>query len=181
MVKDDSRLNENHEKPALTEYLPKIRIGQGIDVHRLSGGRKLKLGGVEIPYDRGLIGHSDADALLHAITDAVIGALGEGDIGAWFSDTDPTWKDADSSYFLKTVVARAHELGWKIVNVDSTIVAEAPKMAPHINSIREKISGLLEIDVDRCNVKATTFERMGSLGRGEGIMAQSVVLLSQGS
>ena len=154
-----------------------FRIGQGFDVHPLAEGRKCIIGGVEIPYEKGLLGHSDADVLLHAISDAILGALGEGDIGRHFPDTDPAYKDADSVKLLERVWAMAKAEGYRLGNVDATIIAEQPKMAPHIPRMRETIARTLEADPSRVNVKATTTERLGFVGRKEGIAAQSVVLL----
>ncbi|MBN2909246.1 2-C-methyl-D-erythritol 2,4-cyclodiphosphate synthase [Polycladomyces sp. WAk] len=154
-----------------------IRIGQGFDVHQLVEGRPLIIGGVRIPHPLGLLGHSDADVLLHAITDAVLGALGEGDIGKHFPDTDPAFKDADSAVLLRDVWKLAKERGYALGNVDATIIAQAPKMAPHIPAMRERVATLLEADADRVNIKATTTERLGFTGRGEGIAAMAVVCL----
>jgi len=154
-----------------------FRIGQGFDVHPLAEGRKCIIGGVEIPYKKGLQGHSDADVLLHAISDAILGALGQGDIGRHFPDTDPAYKDADSVKLLERVWAMAKAEGYRLGNVDATIIAEQPKMAPHIPRMRETIARTLEADPSRVNVKATTTERLGFVGRKEGIAAQSVVLL----
>ena len=154
-----------------------FRIGQGFDVHPLAEGRKCIIGGVEIPYEKGLQGHSDADVLLHAISDAILGALGQGDIGRHFPDTDPAYKDADSVKLLERVWAMAKAEGYRLGNVDATIIAEQPKMAPHIPRMRETIARTLEADPSRVNVKATTTERLGFVGRKEGIAAQSVVLL----
>lgn len=154
-----------------------IRVGEGWDVHQLVGGRKLILGGVEIPYEKGLLGHSDADALLHAITDALFGAAGLGDIGRHFPDTDPAFKGADSGVLLAEAALRVRAAGWQIGNVDSTIVAQAPKMAPHIPAMRERIAALLELAVDQINVKAKTAEKLGPVGEGLSIEARAVVLL----
>jgi len=154
-----------------------IRIGQGFDVHRFQEGRPLILGGVRIPHSRGLIGHSDADVLLHAIADAVLGALGKGDIGTYFPDTDPAFKDADSAELLRSVWKMARSAGYKLGNADATIIAQRPKMLPHIPAMRERIAELLEADVDRVNVKATTTERLGFTGREEGIASLAVVCL----
>jgi 2-C-methyl-D-erythritol 4-phosphate cytidylyltransferase/2-C-methyl-D-erythritol 2,4-cyclodiphosphate synthase len=160
--------------------IPDLRIGHGYDVHRLEAGRKLILGGVEIPHDMGLLGHSDADALLHAITDAVIGALALGDIGSHFPDTDPDNKDLDSRIFLKKAVQLAHDRGFRISNIDSVVVAEKPKLRGHIDSMRQAISVDLGIGIDRVSVKATTSEKMGFVGRGEGMAAMATVLLVKG-
>lgn len=156
-----------------------IRVGEGWDVHALVEGRKLILGGVEIPYEKGLLGHSDADALLHAITDALLGAAGLGDIGRHFPDTDPRFQGADSSMLLAEAAARVRAQGWQIVNVDSTIVAQAPKMAPHIPAMRERIAATLGLAPDQVNVKAKTAEKLGPVGQGLSIEARAVVLLSR--
>ena len=155
-----------------------MRIGQGFDVHALAAGRKLIVGGVAIPHDRGLAGHSDADVLLHAVCDALIGAAGLGDIGTHFPDTDPRYQDADSRTLLRAVARMLERKGWRVVNVDATIIAEAPRMAPHIPLMRENIAADLGIAPDQVNVKAKTSERLGSLGRGEGIAAQAVALIT---
>ncbi len=154
-----------------------IRIGQGFDVHQLKEGRPCVIGGVTIPYGKGLLGHSDADVLLHAVADAVLGALALGDIGKHFPDTDPAFKDADSVQLLGHVWALAKERGYRLGNVDSTIIAQQPKMAPYIPQMAAIIARVLEAEPDRVNVKATTTERLGFPGRGEGIAAQSVVCL----
>lgn len=156
-----------------------LRIGTGFDVHRFADNRPLYLGGILIPSARGLEGHSDADVLLHAITDAVLGALCWGDIGQWFPDTDAKWKGSDSKMLFRTVWKKAKEEGWGLVNCDNTIVAEQPKIAPHMRPITESIASLFGVDANRVSVKATTFEKMGSLGRQEGMVAQSVVLLEK--
>ena len=157
-----------------------MRVGEGWDVHALVEGRRLVLGGIEIPYDRGLLGHSDADALLHAMTDALLGAAGLGDIGSHFPDTDPRFKGADSGLLLAEAAARVRAQGWQIGNVDSTIVAQAPKMAPHIPAMRERIANLLGLNVDQVNVKAKTAEKLGPVGQGLSIEARAVVLLGRG-
>jgi 2-C-methyl-D-erythritol 4-phosphate cytidylyltransferase/2-C-methyl-D-erythritol 2,4-cyclodiphosphate synthase len=154
-----------------------IRIGQGFDVHQLVEGRPCIIGGVTIPYEKGLLGHSDADVLLHAVADAVLGALALGDIGKHFPDTDPLYKDADSVKLLERVWELAKERGYKLGNIDSTIIAQRPKMAPYIPQMAEVIARVLEADVSQVNVKATTSEQLGFTGRGEGIAAQSVVCL----
>jgi 2-C-methyl-D-erythritol 2,4-cyclodiphosphate synthase len=154
-----------------------IRIGNGLDVHALVTGRNLVLGGVTIPFERGLKGHSDADALLHAICDAVLGALGEGDIGAHFPDTDPRYKDADSRILLRTVWQRAVAKGYSLGNVDATVVAEAPRLAPYIGEMTSNIASDLGAGIEQVNVKATTTEGLGFAGRGEGIAALATVLL----
>jgi len=154
-----------------------IRIGQGFDVHQLVEGRPCIIGGVTIPHEKGLLGHSDADVLLHAISDAVLGALALGDIGKHFPDTDPLYKDADSVKLLERVWELVKERGYKLGNIDSTIIAQRPKMAPYIPQMAELIARVLETDVSQVNVKATTTEQLGFPGRGEGIAAQSVVCL----
>lgn len=155
-----------------------FRIGQGYDVHQLVEGRPLILGGVTIPYERGLLGHSDADALLHALTDALLGAAGLGDIGRHFPDTAEAFHGADSRALLREAYARVCAAGWRVVNVDSTIIAQAPKLAPHIDAMRANIAADLAVDIGLVNVKGKTNERLGYLGRGEGIEAQAVVLLT---
>lgn len=154
-----------------------IRIGQGFDVHQLVEGRPCIIGGVQLPYERGLLGHSDADVLLHAITDAILGALALGDIGKHFPDTDAAYKDADSRKLLADVWAMVREKGYTLGNVDATIIAQKPKMAPHIPQMVEVIAGLLQAEASQVNVKATTTEQLGFTGRGEGIAAQAVVCL----
>ena len=154
-----------------------IRIGEGWDTHALVTGRPLILGGVSIPHTHGLLGHSDADALLHAITDALLGAAALGDIGRHFSDTDAQFKGADSSALLAEAARRVRAAGWEIGNVDSTIVAQAPKMAPHINAMCERIAAALGVAVDQVNVKAKTAEKMGPVGEGRAIEARAICLL----
>jgi 2-C-methyl-D-erythritol 2,4-cyclodiphosphate synthase len=154
-----------------------MRIGQGFDVHALVAGRRLVIGGVEIPYDKGLAGHSDADVLVHAICDALLGAAGLGDIGRHFPDTDPRFRDADSRVLLAEVVRLVHASGWTLVNVDATIIAQAPRMAPHIPLMQERLRACLGGDC-QVNVKAKTTERLGAIGRGEGIAAEAVALLT---
>jgi 2-C-methyl-D-erythritol 2,4-cyclodiphosphate synthase len=154
-----------------------FRIGEGWDIHALVDGRKLILGGVEIPHAKGLLGHSDADALLHAITDALLGAAVLGDIGTHFPDTDVRFKGADSGVLLAQAAALVKARGYAIGNVDSTIIAQAPKMAPHIGAMRERIAALLGIAVEQVNVKAKTAEKMGPVGEGLAIEARAVVLL----
>lgn len=156
-----------------------MRVGEGWDVHALVEGRPLILGGITIPYERGLLGHSDADALLHAITDALFGAAGLGDIGHHFPDTDARFKGADSGVLLAEAAARVRAQGWQIGNVDSTIVAQAPRMAPHIAAMRERIAALLGLAADQVNVKAKTAEKLGSVGEGLSIEARAVVLLAR--
>jgi 2-C-methyl-D-erythritol 2,4-cyclodiphosphate synthase len=154
-----------------------FRIGEGWDVHALVAGRKLVLGGVEIPHSMGLLGHSDADALLHAITDALLGAAALGDIGTHFSDTDPQFKGADSMVLLVEAVRRVQAKGYRIGNIDSTIIAQAPKMMPHIPAMRARIAGALGLDVEQINIKAKTAEKMGPVGLGQSIEARAVALL----
>jgi 2-C-methyl-D-erythritol 2,4-cyclodiphosphate synthase len=154
-----------------------IRIGNGFDVHALAAGRKLVLGGVTIPHDRGLDGHSDADVLLHAIADAILGALALGDIGSHFPDADPRWKDADSRVLLRHVAGLAVAQGFAIGNLDTTVIAQAPKLAPHVPQMRANIAADLACDVAQVSVKATTTERLGFAGREEGIAALATVLL----
>jgi 2-C-methyl-D-erythritol 2,4-cyclodiphosphate synthase len=154
-----------------------LRIGEGSDTHALVTGRPLILGGITIPHTHGLLGHSDADALLHAITDALLGAAGLGDIGRHFSDTDPQFKGADSIALLEEAHGRVMQAGWRVINVDSTIVAQAPKMAPHIPAMRERIAAALQVTSDAVNVKAKTAEKMGPVGEGRAIEARAVCLL----
>lgn len=154
-----------------------MRIGQGFDVHQLVAGRKLIIGGVEIPYEKGLLGHSDADVLLHAISDALLGAAALGDIGRHFADSDARYKDIDSRILLREVVRLVTNAGFHIGNVDATIIAQAPKMAPYIERMVENIAADLGVAMDAVNVKATTTEKLGYTGRGEGIAAQAVALL----
>jgi 2-C-methyl-D-erythritol 2,4-cyclodiphosphate synthase len=156
-----------------------LRIGQGFDVHALVEGRKLIVGGVEIPHERGLDGHSDADVLLHAITDAILGAAALGDIGRHFPDSDPAFRGADSRALLREAVKRVLESGCRIVNVDATIIAEAPKMSPHIPAMVANIAADLGVAASAVNVKAKTTERLGFAGRGEGIAAEAVALVER--
>ncbi|MDN5708192.1 MAG: 2-C-methyl-D-erythritol 2,4-cyclodiphosphate synthase [Planococcus sp. (in: firmicutes)] len=156
-----------------------IRIGQGYDVHQLAEGRPFILGGVEIEHDRGLLGHSDADVLLHTITDAALGAIGGGDIGKHFPDTDPEFKDADSKKLLTHIWGYVKEQGYELGNVDCTVIAQKPKLAPYIEQMRASIAELLEADISQVNVKATTSEHLGFTGREEGIAALAVILLNQ--
>ena len=154
-----------------------MRIGQSTDIHRLAEGRKLILGGVEIPSELGLVGHSDADALCHAVAEAILGALALGDLGKWFPDTDPKWEGADSIKILAQVGIMMRERGYVIGNIDSLIMIEKPKMAPHIQSMRENIANALECHVNNVSVKATRGEGLGFVGKSEGVQAQAVVLL----
>ena len=154
-----------------------IRVGQGYDVHQLVEGRDLILGGVNIPFEKGLLGHSDADALLHAITDALLGAAGLGDIGSHFPDTAADFKDADSRVTLREAYQSVQELGWKVVNVDTTVIAQKPKLAPHIPAMRANIAADLGLPENCVNIKGKTNEKLGYLGRMEAIEAQAAVLL----
>ncbi|MEH7334713.1 2-C-methyl-D-erythritol 2,4-cyclodiphosphate synthase [Neobacillus drentensis] len=156
-----------------------FRIGQGFDVHQLTEGRPLIIGGITIPYEKGLLGHSDADVLLHTVSDACLGAIGAGDIGKHFPDTDPNFKDADSAKLMEHVWQLVKEKGYELVNADCTIIAQKPKMAPYIEQMRVRIAELLEADPEQINVKATTTEKLGFTGRGEGIASQAVVLLKK--
>lgn len=154
-----------------------MRIGQGFDVHQLVAGRKLVIGGVEIPHDKGLLGHSDADVLLHAICDALLGAAALGDIGKHFADTDAKFKNIDSRILLREVARLLNNAGFRVGNVDATIIAQAPKMAPHIAHMVENIASDLGVAMNAINVKATTTEKLGFTGRGEGIAAEAIALL----
>lgn len=154
-----------------------MRIGQGWDVHALVPGRRLIIGGVPIPYHLGLLGHSDADVLLHAIIDAMLGAAGLGDIGTHFPDTDVRWKNADSLVLLAACAALLKEKGWRIQNLDSTVIAQAPKLAPYIPAMREQIAAALALAVTQINIKAKTAEKLGPVGQGQSIEAQAIVLL----
>ena len=160
----------------------KLRVGQGFDVHAFATGRRLMLGGVEIPFERegqplGLAGHSDADVLLHAIIDALLGAAGLGDIGRWYPDTDPAHRDADSRVLLRQVADRLTSDGWRIENIDCTVIAQAPRIAPFVDAMRAAIAEATGVAIDAINVKGKTTERLGFTGRGEGIAAQAVALL----
>jgi len=154
-----------------------IRVGHGFDVHALVEGRRLVLGGVHIPHAQGLAGHSDADVLIHALCDAILGAAGLGDIGRHFPDTDERYRGADSSVLLRSVLEKAAEAGWQVGNADITVVAQAPKLAPYIESMRTHLATLCRVFVAQLNVKATTTERLGFIGREQGIAAHAVVLL----
>jgi 2-C-methyl-D-erythritol 2,4-cyclodiphosphate synthase len=154
-----------------------MRIGHGYDVHRLVEGRKCIIGGVEIPYEKGLLGHSDADVLLHAVMDAVLGAMAAGDIGKLFPDNDPTYKGADSLVLTRRVAEVMVERGYRLGNIDATVIAQAPKMAPHIPLMRQNIAAAFGVEVDRVSVKATTEEKLGFTGSGEGIASHAVCLL----
>jgi 2-C-methyl-D-erythritol 2,4-cyclodiphosphate synthase len=155
----------------------KMRVGQGFDVHAFCEGRPLMLGGVEIPFELGLAGHSDADVLIHAICDALLGAAGLGDIGHHFPDNDPRFAGIDSTKLLSAVMEEIGSRGWRIGNVDATVIAQRPKLAPYIGAMRQRLAEVAGIDAGEMNIKATTTERLGFTGRGEGIAAQAVVLL----
>ena len=155
-----------------------MRIGHGFDVHRFGPGDHLMIGGVKLPFDHGFVAHSDGDVLLHAISDALLGACALGDIGRHFPDTDPAWKGADSRGLLRHVVALVRGEGFEVVNLDATVMAQAPKMAPHIEAMRTAVAETLGVTLGQVNVKATTTERLGFTGRGEGIAAEAVVLLA---
>ena len=157
----------------------KIKIGHGYDVHRLVFERKLIVGGVEIPYERGLLGHSDADVLCHAIADALLGAAGKRDIGFYFPDTDPKYKDVSSLFLLSEVRKILGEDGYSIGNIDCTLIAQAPKMSPHLIKMRENIAVALQTDIENINIKATTEEKLGFTGRMEGIAAHSVCIIQK--
>lgn len=156
-----------------------IRIGQGYDVHRLAEGRKLILGGVEIPHTMGLLGHSDADVLVHAVMDAMLGALALGDIGQHFPDTDPKYSGADSMLLLRHVYALVEQKGWMLGNLDATVIAQKPKLAPHIPQMRKNIAEVIGCRLDQVSVKATTEEKLGFTGKEQGISAQCVILLEK--
>jgi 2-C-methyl-D-erythritol 2,4-cyclodiphosphate synthase len=156
-----------------------IRVGEGWDVHRLVEGRPLILGGVRIPHTHGLLGHSDADALAHAITDALLGAAGLGDIGRHFPDTAAEFEGADSMGLLARALQAVHVQGWQLVNVDSTVIAQAPKLAPHIGAMRARLAEVLGLDVQAVNVKAKTYERLGPVGEGQAMEARAVCLLAR--
>ena len=156
-----------------------MRIGHGYEVHRLVEGRPLILGGVNIPYEKGLLGHSDADVLLHAVSDALLGAAGLGDIGKHFPDTDPQYKGADSLQLLRIVVSRVKEKGYRISNIDVTMIAQKPKLRPHIEAMEQNIAAAAGIPADRVNVKATTEEQLGFTGTGEGMRCHAVCLLEE--
>ena len=156
-----------------------MRIGHGYDVHRLVEGRPLILGGVNIPYELGLLGHSDADVLLHAVSDALLGAAGLGDIGKHFPDTDPQYKGADSLQLLNVVAQRVREAGYRVSNIDVTMIAQRPKLRPHIGTMEHNIAAAVGVDVSRVNVKATTEEKLGFTGTGEGMSCHAVCLLEE--
>lgn len=154
-----------------------MRIGHGYDVHRFGEGDVITLGGLQIPHDRGLVAHSDGDVVLHALTDAILGAAALGDIGRHFPDTDPQFKGADSRVLLRHALSLVHARGWKVGNVDITIAAQAPKLAPHIETMRERVASDLQVQLDQVNLKATTTEKLGFVGRKEGIEVHAVALL----
>lgn len=156
-----------------------LRIGTGYDVHRFAAGRPLSLGGVNVPFEKGLLGHSDADVLLHAIGDALLGALALGDLGKHFPDTDPQFENADSKKLLSHIHRLVKDRGYKVVNLDAVVVAERPKIAPHLPAMRTAIAGLLNVALDQVSIKATTSEGLGFIGREEGIAANAVVLLKK--
>lgn len=159
--------------------MPEFRVGQGVDVHPFAADRPLVLGGVRIPHGKGLAGHSDADALLHALIDAILGAAGLSDIGELFPDTDKAWRGADSSRLLELAWKQVSAQGWKVVNVDASVLIEAPRIAPHREKMKQNIAKLLGIEPNCCGIKATTTEKLGFVGREEGILATCVVLLTR--
>ena len=159
--------------------MPSLKIGHGYDVHQLVTGRELIIGGVNIPHETGLLGHSDADVLLHAITDAIIGALGMGDIGHAFPNTNPETEGIASTQILADIYQKMVEKGYEIGNIDATILAEAPKMAPHVQEMKQNIARILQTDITNINIKATTTEKLGFVGRREGMACEAVVLISQ--
>lgn len=183
LVQGDERLKKitfaEDFAPAMT--MPSFRIGQGFDVHRLEPGEELWLGGVLIPHDKGLSGHSDADVALHAITDAVLGAVGEGDIGTHFPPSDPQWRGARSGQFLEHAVGLAHAAGYVVANVDLTLICEAPKIGPHRPAMRAEVARMMGLAENAVSIKATTTEKLGFTGRGEGIAAQAIVLVTLAS
>ena len=156
-----------------------IRIGFGYDVHAFSAGRKLMLGGIEIPHEKGLLGHSDADVLIHSIADAFLGALALGDIGKFFPDSDPKYKDMDSKVLLSRVYKLITDKGYELGNIDSTVVMEEPKLAPYLESMRESIAQILDVDIEQISIKATTSEKLGFAGRGEGAAAYATILINK--
>jgi 2-C-methyl-D-erythritol 2,4-cyclodiphosphate synthase len=163
----------------MVSNINEYRVGHGLDVHPFQQGRPCVLGGVEIPHTCGLAGHSDADVLVHALMDALLGAAGESDIGVLFPDTDPAFKGADSCVLLAQVWGRLKASGWKVVNADITLLAEAPRVSPYVSAMRRNLSNIVEVPASNVTIKATTTERMGFVGRGEGIVASAVVLLSR--
>ena len=163
----------------MTRRMPPFRVGMGFDTHQFAEGRKLMLGGVEIPHNRGLLGHSDADVLLHAVCDAILGAVGEGDIGQHFPNSDPRWKDCPSMVFVRESVALATARGYRVSNIDVVILAEQPKIGPHVQAMRSCLAQALDVPEDCVGIKATTMETMGCIGREEGMVAQAVALLER--
>jgi 2-C-methyl-D-erythritol 2,4-cyclodiphosphate synthase len=161
----------------MTDAADQPRVGIGVDVHAVAPNRRLVLAGVEIPHEEGLVGHSDGDALAHAIVDALLGATGRGDIGQWFPSSDPRYAGADSLDLLRTVAATLRDDGWRVVNVDSVVIAQRPRLASYIPMMRERLAGALGVPVDDVSVKATTTDHLGALGRSEGIAAQAVALM----
>lgn len=168
-----------NERPASARAagMPALRVGQGWDVHALVPGRGLRIGGVDVEHRLGALGHSDADVLLHAITDALLGAAALGDIGSHFPDTDPRWRGADSVVLLREVARRVRAVGWGVANVDSTVIAQAPRLAPYVAQMAANVAAALDVDAKQVSVKAKTGERLGFVGRAEGIAAQAIVLL----
>ncbi len=162
-----------------SEPLPELRVGHGYDIHRLAGGRPLMIGGVQVPAEQGAVGHSDADVLLHAIVDAILGALKAGDIGRHYPDTDPAWRGADSTRFARETAARAREAGWEPVNLDATVLLERPKLAAHVPAIEQRVAQCLDMGADRVNVKAATNEGLDAVGEGRAIACHAVVLLAR--
>ncbi len=156
-----------------------FRVGIGVDAHRFEAGRRLVLGGVDIPHEVGLLGHSDADVLSHAVADALLGAVADGDIGQHFPDSDARWKDADSIELLRQVTARLAAAGWSVGNVDAAVIAEAPKIAPYVAEMRRNLAAAMGVDASRVSVKGTTVERMGALGRREGIAVMATAAVFQ--
>jgi 2-C-methyl-D-erythritol 4-phosphate cytidylyltransferase/2-C-methyl-D-erythritol 2,4-cyclodiphosphate synthase len=181
LVDGDERLKKItfSEDFATPMTAPAFRVGQGFDVHRLEAGEELWLGGVLIPHDKGLAGHSDADVALHAITDAVLGAIGEGDIGTHFPPSDPQWRGARSARFLEHAVGLVHSAGYAVANIDLTLICEAPKIGPHRPAMRAEVARIMGLDEGAVSIKATTTEKLGFTGRGEGIAAQAIVALAR--
>lgn len=159
--------------------MSRMRVGQGIDAHRLAAGRVLRLGGVEIPFELGLEGHSDGDVLLHAVTSALLGAIGAGDLGSHFPSSDARWKGADSGALLASVVALVRERGFAIGNVDATVIAQVPRLAPHRDAMQASVARRLGVEPERVNLKITSTDALGAIGRGEGIAAQAVALVEE--
>ena len=161
----------------MTDDAGRLRVGIGVDVHAFAAGRRLILGGVEVPHDVGLAGHSDGDALAHAVVDALLGAAGRGDIGSWFPSDDPRWAGADSLEMLRTVATTLRAEGWQVGNLDATVIAQRPRLAEHVPTMRERLADGLGVSAHRVSVKATTTDHLGTIGRGEGIAAQAVALI----